>query len=255
MLLTIDIGNTSIMLGVFDEAELKDHWRIKADKERTSDEYGITLSEMLAHKGLSKEDITASAVSCVVPSLSQTFNEALDKYLGARPLMLGPGTKTGMAILTDNPKEVGADRIASAVGAWSIYGQELIVVDFGTAITFDHVSAKGEYLGGAIAPGLSVASNALFTKAARIARVDITRPSSITGKNTVDCVRAGLYFGFVGLVDGIVERMKKTCQKSPRVVATGGDAPLIAKEARTINAIDEFLVLKGLRVIYETNRR
>jgi len=209
------------MLGVFDEAELKDHWRIKADKERTSDEYGITLSEMLAHKGLTKEDITASAVSCVVPSLSQTFNEALDKYLGARPLMLGPGTKTGMAILTDNPKEVGADRIASAVGAWSIYGQELIVVDFGTAITFDHVSAKGEYLGGAIAPGLSVA----------------------------------LYFGFVGLVDGIVERMKKTCQKSPKVVATGGDAPLIAKEARTINAIDEFLVLKGLRVIYETNRR
>jgi len=255
LLLTIDIGNTSIMLGVFDEAELKDHWRIKTDKQRTSDEYGIMLSEMLTHRGLTKEDITGSVISCVVPSLSATFSEALVQYLDTRPLELGPGTKTGMAILTDNPKEVGADRIASAVGAWSIYRQELIVVDFGTAITFDHVSAKGEYLGGAIAPGLSVASDALFTRAARIARVDITRPSSVTGKNTVDSVRAGLYFGFVGLVDGIVERMKKTCQKSPKVVATGGDAPLIAKEARTISEIDEFLVLKGLRVIHETNRR
>ncbi len=255
MLLTIDIGNTSIMLGVFDKAELKDHWRIKTGKERTSDEYGIMLTGMLAHRGLTKEDIAASVISCVVPSLSITFSEALVQYLDTRPLELGPGTKTGMAILTDNPKEVGADRIASAVGAWSIYRRELIVVDFGTAITFDHVSAKGEYLGGAIAPGLSVASDALFTRAARIAKVDITKPPSITGKNTVDSVRAGLYFGFVGLVDGIVERMKKTCQKSPMVVATGGDAPLIAKEARTINTIDEFLVLKGLRVIHEINRR
>ncbi len=255
MLLTVDIGNTSIMIGVFEGTVLKDHWRIKTDKQRTSDEYGIMLSEIFTHKGLTKKDIDASIISCVVPSLSKTFSDALDHYLSTRPLELGPGTKTGMAILTDNPKEVGADRIASSVGAWSLHHQELIVVDFGTAITFDHVSAKGEYLGGAIAPGLSVASDALFTRAARIARVDITRPPSVTGKNTVDCVRAGLYYGYVGLVDGIVERMKKTCLKSPKVIATGGDAPLIAKEARTINEVDEFLVLKGLRVIHETNRR
>lgn len=255
MLLTIDIGNTSIMLGVFDGDVLKDHWRIKTDKERTSDEYGILISAIMARKGITKADISGSVMACVVPSLSRTFSRALVSYLGIRPLELGPGTKTGMPILTDNPKEVGADRIASAVGAWSIYGTELIVVDFGTAITFDHISGKGEYLGGAIAPGLSVASDALFSRAARIAKVDIARPSSITGKNTVDSVRAGLYYGFVGLVDGIVERMKKTCQKNPKVVATGGDAPLIAKEARTIDATDEFLVLKGLRVIHEINQR
>ncbi|MBI5599909.1 MAG: type III pantothenate kinase [Deltaproteobacteria bacterium] len=255
MLLAIDIGNTNIAAGVFKGAELTGHWRLSTAKERTPDEYGITLSSLLQNRAIPKDKLTGAIVSCVVPPLKEVFSRAINGYTGIKPVFVEPGIKTGMPILTDNPKEVGADRIVGAVGAYSIWKCELIVVDFGTAITFDYVTAAGEYAGGVIAPGIRISADALFEKTALLKRVDFSKPSGVVGRNTADSIRAGLFYGYIALVDGVVERIKKETAGKPKVVATGGYSPIIAKEAKTIDALDEFLVLKGLRKIYEVNTR
>jgi type III pantothenate kinase len=255
MLLTLDIGNTNIVIGLFEGDELVRHWRLSTVKERTADEYGIILTGLITGSARCRLDkINASIISCVVPALKETFVKTVSRYVGTKPLVVGPGIKTGMPILTDDPREVGADRIVNAVAAYSIYRSSVIVVDFGTAVTFDYVTEKGEYAGGAIAPGISVASEALFQRAARLPRVELAKPKHIVGKNTEESLKAGIFWGFVGLIDGIVERMKKESGTKPRVIATGGFAPLFVKESKTITDMDEFLILKGLKIIYEENR-
>jgi len=259
MLLAIDIGNTNIVVGAFDTGGGAGggtpvrHWRLSTARERTADEYGVTILNLFAVSGMNKDAAAGAIISCVVPSLRETFRVAMENYFMTKPLFVEPGMKTGMPILTDDPREVGADRIVNAVGAYSKHRCELIVVDFGTATTFDHVTAKGEYSGGAIAPGIGVSSDALFKRAARLPKVEPARPSSVIGRNTVDSVRSGLYYGYVSLVDGMVGRIKKECAGKPRVIATGGYAGLIAADARTIDEVDELLVLKGLRRLYEVN--
>ncbi len=261
MLVTVDIGNTNIVVGGFNKTgsgawnDTPEHyWRLSTTKEKTADEYGTTLLNLFSTSGVSKESVTGSIVSCVVPTLRDTFSQAMERYLGSRPIFIEPGVKTGMPILTDNPKEVGADRIVNAVGAYAIHKCELIVVDFGTAITFDYITERGEYSGGVIAPGIGVSANALFEKAARLPRVTMKRPDNVIGKNTAQCIESGLYFGFASLVDGIVEKMKKECQGgAPRVIATGGNAGLLAPGVNSIDEVDELLVLKGLKKLYEVN--
>lgn len=255
MLLTVDIGNTNIVMGLFKDGELVRHWRISTVKERTADEYGIILSNLFEGPGFGHvENIKGSIISCVVPTLKETFVKTLSRYAGTKPLVVGPGIKTGMPILTDDPREVGADRIVNAVAAYSIYRSSIIVVDFGTAITFDYVTKKGEYAGGAIAPGIAIASEALFQSTALLARVGFAKPRHIVGKNTEESLKSGIFYGFVGLIDGIVERMKEEVGSKPKVIATGGLAPLVIKESRTITDVDEFLILKGLKIIYEVNQ-
>ncbi len=260
MLLVVDVGNTNTVLGVFDTSsgDLRASWRVETRAGRTGDEFGALLRELFALSDLKwdgkNHGITAGIVATVVPTVLFSIEELFKRHIGLKPLIVGPGLKSGMPILYDNPREVGADRIVNAVAAYERYKQGCIVVDFGTATTFDLITPKGEYAGGAIAPGIITAADALYEAAAKLPRVEIVRPSTVVGKNTVASMQAGLYFGYVGLVDEIVTRMIKTVDHPVKVVATGGLAPLIAKESKTIGEADEMLTLQGLRILYERNR-
>ena len=253
MLLTFDVGNTNILLGTYQGEQLTNHWRVSTYRERTADEFAILLKNLFQFEKLSFLDITGIAISSVVPQMQVALLEMTEKYFSMTPLLIGPGIKTGMPLRFDNPREVGADRIVNAVGAYSQYGGPAIVVDFGTATTFDLVSRDGEYLGGAIAPGIGISMEALFQRAAKLPRVELAPPPNVVGRNTVNSMQSGILYGFVGQVEGIVNRMQEEMTERARVIATGGLAPLIGKLSATVEVIDEFLTLEGLRLIYQRN--
>lgn len=253
MLLVVDVGNTNTVLGVYDGERSVGHWRIETRKNRTGDEYAALLREMFALSKLTWHGITAGIIATVVPPVLFSLEEMFERHLQVKPLVVGSGIKTGMQILCDNPREVGADRIVNGVAAFERFKQGCIVVDFGTATTFDLVTPKGEYAGGAIAPGIGISADALYHAASKLPRVEITRPKSVVGKNTVHSMQAGLFFGYVGLIDELVRRMTKEAGFAVRVIATGGLAPLFTEESAEIEIADELLTLTGLRILHARN--
>ena len=261
MLLVIDVGNTNTVLGVFEAKSGKGgacrliaHWRVSTAKAQMVDEYGVLFRNLFAMHGLEVSSVQGIVISSVVPPLDSTLREVCERYFHSRPLFIEPGVKTGMPVHYDNPAEVGADRIVNSVAAFERYGGPCIVVDFGTATTFDVVSRKGEYLGGVITPGIGISADALFEHTARLPRVDVRKPPRVLGTNTVNSLQSGLYYGYLGLIDGILERLIAELGENVNIVATGGLAPLMGGGSKYIREINDLLTLEGLRIIYERNQ-
>jgi len=255
MLLVIDVGNTNTVLGVYDGDVLVHDWRIRTVIDHTVDEYGMLIYSLYKLSRISSKEIDDIIISCVVPPMLNILEPVCQKYFQITPLIVGPGVKTGMPIFYDNPREIGADRIVNAVAAFEKLKRDLIVVDFGTATTFDYISPRGEYMGGCITPGVVISSEALFQRAAKLPRVEFTKPKSIIAKDTVSGMQAGIIYGYAGLVDGIVSRMKGEAKSDPYVIATGGLAVVVASESKTIDEVDDMLTLEGLRIIFNRNAR
>jgi type III pantothenate kinase len=258
MLLAIDVGNTNIVLGVFDGPTLAHSWRLHTSRERTLDELGLLVDGLFAHGGVLRSDITGIVLGSVVPPVTGTMRGMIARYFGLEPLVVDPAGNSGMPILYENPAEVGADRIVNAIAAYERYGRDaqlpLIVCDFGTATTLDAVSAKGEYLGGAICPGVTISADALFQRAARLPRIDVRKPATVIGRTTVGALESGLFFGYVGMVEGLVRRMGDELGGNAICVATGGLATVIAPETGLIEHVDSDLTLQGLRIVWERNQ-
>lgn len=254
--MAVDIGNTNIVLGLFVEERLEQDWRVRTEVNMTVDEFGILIRNLFSTCPYPVDAVQHVIISCVVPPMLNAVEHFCRKYLDVNPLIVGPGIRTGMPILYDNPREVGADRIVNAIAAYDAFRQSTIVVDFGTATTFDYVSERGEYMGGVISPGIMISCEALFQKASKLPRVEIFgRPTSILAKNTIASMNAGIVFGYAGLVEGIINRMKRELKSNPKTVATGGLATLIAAECPAIEQVDDYLTLKGLKLIFERNQK
>jgi len=254
MLLVIDVGNSNTVIGLYDGDRLLHDWRVRTVVHHTIDEYGMLILNLYQTVNMNSKTIKDIIISCVVPTMLNVLEPLCQKYFNIKPLIVGPGIKTGMPIHYDNPKDVGADRIVNAVAAYEKYRSPLIIVDFGTATTFDYVSAKGEYMGGCIAPGIVISTEALFERASKLPRVELSRPSKLIARDTVSSMQAGIMWGYAGLVDGIVKRIKQEIKVDATVIATGGLANVIAKETETIDRVEEMLTLEGLKIIYSRNR-
>ena len=254
MLLAFDVGNTNIVLGVFKDGELIQNWRLETDPRKSADEYGMVINQLFKYEGLDVKDVEDIIIATVVPSVLYTLQHLSVKYFNKRAIVVGPGVKTGLIVKYDNPKQVGADRIVNAVAAIEEYDGPLIIVDFGTATTYCYINEHKQYMGGAIAPGIGISTEALYSRAAKLPRIEIVKPEAIVGKSTVAAMQAGILYGYVGQVDGIVSRMKAESSAEPKVIATGGLSALIASESNVIDVVDPFLTLKGLKLIYHRNK-
>lgn len=255
MLLVFDIGNSNIVLGTYKNDVLTNHWRISTDRQKTGDEYGMLINNLFQFHGLDMKAIDAIIISSVVPPLVVPLVKMCQRYFEIDPIVVGPGIKTGICLKYENPREIGADRIVNAVGAFEKFGGPLIIVDFGTATTFCAIDANGDYLGGAIAPGIGISTEALFQRAAKLPRIELVKPKSVICRNTITSMQSGIIYGFTGQVDEIVRRMKAELGYDSKVIATGGLANLIASESKTIDYVERFLTLDGLNILYKRNRK